>query len=352
MVIVDAEAGVTDDSANPANITSREQLAKAIMALRRLNARPGQVQQSVRDIAEVVGRPVSTVHGYLRGTRLIPRDDYETLLRRLGVTDRQLRPWLDAWDRVADQGTGRTRPPDKDHEARPTGVTTDLFRVAVPRRKGRIGIVAADIRRVRDADIWVNSENTEMTMARFEEDSISAIIRYGGAVRDAFGRVIDDVIASELERKVAGRRPVAPGTAVVTGSGALALTNRVRHVIHVASVRGEPGEGYRPIAGIGLCVANAMQAAQALDPPGSSILFPLLGTGVAGADLPAVIAEMTSAAIDHLTTRPGIGPQVVYLLASTLREQRACLAALTSHPLLAPVGTRRPVARAERRDAS
>jgi transcriptional regulator with XRE-family HTH domain len=44
-----------------------------------------------------------------------------------------------------------------------------------------LGTVSGDLRRVRCADVWVNSENTEMTMARFDEFSVSSIIRYEGA---------------------------------------------------------------------------------------------------------------------------------------------------------------------------
>jgi transcriptional regulator with XRE-family HTH domain len=68
---------------------------------------------------------------------------------------------------------------------------THLYRV----RRGqasvdnrRIGIITGSIRHVRDADIGVNSENTDMQMSRFEEYTISAIIRYDGARRDSAGR--------------------------------------------------------------------------------------------------------------------------------------------------------------------
>src|SRR5262249_50445112 len=104
---------------------------------------------------------------------------------------------------------------------------------------GRLGIVIGDIRHVSHVDIWVNSENTDMRMARHTDYSISAIIRYDGAKRDDEGRVVEDLIADELERKVAGRRPVAPATVLATGSGMLAESNGVRLVLHIAAVQGE-----------------------------------------------------------------------------------------------------------------
>ena len=77
-----------------------------------------------------------------------------------------------------------------------------LFRVAAPTGtpKRYVGIVSGDLRRVRYADVWVNSENTMMRMARFEEFSVSSIIRYEGSVRDEFGSVVVDTIAEELAR--------------------------------------------------------------------------------------------------------------------------------------------------------
>jgi hypothetical protein len=51
-----------------------------------------------------------------------------------------------------------------------------------------LGIATGDMRRVRCADIWVNPENTEMQMARYQEHSISGLIRYESARHDGAGR--------------------------------------------------------------------------------------------------------------------------------------------------------------------
>ena len=69
--------------------------------------------------------------------------------------------------------------PELSHSRRPASQPADpqtrLFRVvSAPASAPRIGIVAGDIGQVRFADIWVNSENTDMEMSRFTEFSISA----------------------------------------------------------------------------------------------------------------------------------------------------------------------------------
>src|SRR5215470_390734 len=191
------------------------------------------------------------------------------------------------------------------------------------RPKCRIGIFPGSIRRVRSADIWVNSENTDMQMSRYTELSISAIVRYWGSKRDETGRVQHDLIAEELAAAVGANRPVAPGTVVVTSSGALADSNNVRHIIHVAAVQGEPGAGFRQVRNVGWCVTNALLRAEQLaqtDSTVRTILFPLLGAGVAGADAEGTAHTMLLAIVDYLTHRPDTRLDGIFLLAYSQKE--------------------------------
>src|SRR5215468_1194420 len=117
-----------------------------------------------------------------------------------------------------------------------------------------------------------------MEMARFTEFSISGIIRYWGAQRDQIGRVSVDCVAEELASKVGDRRPVAPGTVIVTAGGALTTSNNVCHIIHVAAVHGEPGAGFRQVQNIGWCVTKALIEADRLasaDEHVRAVLIPL-----------------------------------------------------------------------------
>jgi O-acetyl-ADP-ribose deacetylase (regulator of RNase III) len=309
---------VRADEPNPDLIHTLDDLAQAFTRLRRREARPGQVQLSVRDVASRIGKASSTLDPYLRGKRLCPEDVYEAILRTLNVPDKDLRRWLNAWERVAD------KPAPVPHATQETrlyspGIDTDA----------RVGLVCGDVRRVRSAEIWINSENTDMRMARFEEHSMSAIIRFWGAVHDDTGRVVEDRIAEELERQVGGRRPVPPGTVITTSAGELTVRNGVRFVIHIASVQGEPGEGYRPVFDLGRCVRNALVAAERLaaDHDARTVMFPLLGTGVAGGRPESTARLMVGAMLDHLATRPDQGLRVIYLLATTPAEREACEAA-------------------------
>jgi O-acetyl-ADP-ribose deacetylase (regulator of RNase III) len=217
---------------------------------------------------------------------------------------------------------------------------THLYRLVggSAHREHRIGIITGDIRRIRCADVWVNPENTDMKMARVEECSTSAIIRFEGSHRDHAGRVVNDYIADDLARTVAGRSPVAPGTAITTGAGELTKRNGVRNVIHVASVQGEPGAGYRQVRDVGRCVTNVLVEAEHLaqrDIHAMTILFPLLGTGVGGGKLEPTVRALLGAALDYLTAEPRTRIRTILFQAYTNLELAACRAEFDTNPRLA-----------------
>lgn len=329
---------------DPTRIVTLADLAYEWARLRRRAAGKGQVQISVRQIAARTGRAPSTLDPYLRGRRLAPADTYEEILRALGIPAEQLRPWLDAWERIAD-AEARTAA-----AARTVAAPGAPGRVSVQRERplryteefryelthpaagaARIGIVTGDLRRVRCAEVWLNPENTDMRMARFEEHSVSAIVRYEGARRDETGLVVEDTIADELARRIAGRGPVAPGTVITTGPGELAGSNGVRHVIHVAAVHGQPGEGYRQVADVGRCMTNALAEVARLGAAGTpvtTVLSPLLGVATGGGELVPTVSALLGAAIDHLVARPA--ELTVYFLAYTDVELAVCRSIFTA----------------------
>jgi hypothetical protein len=212
-----------------------------------------------------------------------------------------------------------------------------LFRVAGT--ECRVGVVSGSIRRVRFADVWVNPENTDMELPRITEFSISAIIRYGGARLDQAGRITEDVIADELAAAVGTRRPVTPGTAIVTGAGRLTETHNVRFVIHVAGVHGEPGAGFRQVRNIGDCVTNALDQADRLTRTGhqaSTILIPVLGVGMGGGAVEPTVRQLLSAALDYLAATPDTALHTVYFLAYTETEHAAFTNAIATNRHLSP----------------
>ncbi|MFI7545283.1 macro domain-containing protein [Actinoplanes sp. NPDC049599] len=195
----------------------------------------------------------------------------------------------------------------------------------------RLAVVTGDIRQVRCADVWVNSENTEMEMARVHEFSVSAIIRYEGARHDPRGRIAEDLIQHELSARVAAHRPVEPGSVVVTGPGELHRRNGVRHLLHVAAVYGEPGSGFHQMNEVSRCITNALQAAEKLETPDGdrlTVLFPLLGAGSAGGDLRRTATQLIHAARNYLSAAAATRIGTVFFLAYTDVELRACQVAL------------------------
>ncbi|MFG2777336.1 macro domain-containing protein [Streptomyces prunicolor] len=215
--------------------------------------------------------------------------------------------------------------------------TTRVHRHPVAGRPDReLGIITGDLKNVDFVDVWVNSENTDMQMSRFHERSVSGLIRYEGARHDASGRVVEDCVADELAYRVAGHTPVMPGTAISTGPGKLATRNKVRRVVHVASVIGEPGNGYRQARALTRCVTNALREAEragtpdagSLCEPPVSIVFPLLGAGEAGADPVETARAVLTAAYEYLSSDRPTSLRAVYVLAYTDAELAACRGAL------------------------
>ncbi|GAA1651103.1 macro domain-containing protein [Catellatospora bangladeshensis] len=218
-----------------------------------------------------------------------------------------------------------------DHPRRLDSTQLLLYRVVGAPGRRCVGIVTGDIRRARCAEVWVNSENTDMQMARASDHSISGLIRYEGAVRDETGRIVDDVISDELDRRIGARRPVPAGTVVVTGSGALASVG-VNWIAHVATVHGEPGAGFRQVQELGRCVTNVLTAVGSPqhDYAARSVLFPLLGVGHGSGDLLRTVTTMATVIAGQLATDRDSSVETVYLLAYTDAELLICSQVLGS----------------------
>jgi hypothetical protein len=202
--------------------------------------------------------------------------------------------------------------------------------------RARLGIVTGDVRQVTCAQVWVNSENTNMSMADPYDNSISGIIRYEGGRKNSLGQLTENLIGDQLDRTVAGRRPVPPCAAVVTGPGEL-RRNGVRWIVHTAAVLGQPGEGYRQVRDIGRCATKALAAVDNGEAPlGETVLLPLLGTGHGRGNVDDTVRALVQATISYLIGRPHSAIRNVYLLAHTDHEFAVCRKAFAESRLLSP----------------
>lgn len=189
-----------------------------------------------------------------------------------------------------------------------------------------IGFITGDIQNIKNVDVWVNSENTNMQMARPYERSISGTIRYLGAVKDKAKRVKDDVIANELT-EIVQSGGVDPGVVIATGSGELAKTHQVKKIFHAASVRGQVGRGYSSIQDIDECVRNALELVDSDEMAGEdihSILFPLMGTGTSKLDAQAVARDLIGAAISYLEENKNSKINKVFFLVYNEQDREIC----------------------------
>lgn len=195
-----------------------------------------------------------------------------------------------------------------------------------PNQKKQIALVTGDIRNVKNvADVWVNSENTNMQMARFYDGSISSIIRYLGAKKDALKHVVEDTIASELTALMGHHDSVPPATVIVTGSDELAKSHGVKKIFHAATHQGQVVHGYQPVKDLPECVSESLGKMEELSGEGlKSILFPLMGTRWGKINLHSTAAGLLRAAWSHLQNNPGSQVETVYFLMYCDKELEAC----------------------------
>jgi hypothetical protein len=205
-----------------------------------------------------------------------------------------------------------------------------------------VGLITGDIQNVKGVDVWVNSENTNMQMARPFENSISGVVRYLGAEKDKRnGQIKVDTIFRALQDKMNEQTTVDPASVLVTTSGAMCRTHGVKRIIHVAANYGQVGQGYIPIDQVARCVVNALKESENFeDEPGklASILFPLMATkSRRGTVLEDRIKPLLNAAIDYLARNPDCTFRKVYFLTYTDKEFEVCREILRTDSRLKPL---------------
>ena len=212
----------------------------------------------------------------------------------------------------------RSRKKDDRAEFDPTVSRTIAYKVM--KGEGRIlGIKTGDIKAVRGADAWVNSENTDMMMDRFFGKSVSASIRYLGAEKDQDGIAIKkDTIGRALTSELGERNYVEPGYVIETTSGELAKhPYYVKGIFHVASVRGQIGAGLRTsLSTVQEAMDNILAKIEAARRY-RSVLVPLLATGQGDSPMEQVAPILVDRALAFFSERSNTYLKEIYFLAYT-----------------------------------
>jgi hypothetical protein len=191
----------------------------------------------------------------------------------------------------------------------------------------RLCIITGDLRNIQGIDIWVNSENTNMQMARYYDFSVSSVIRYEGAEKTITGHVKHDLINDELELLMDGEYSVPPAHVIATSSGQLRQKNGVKRIFHVAAVEGGIGQGYRVVESVERCVVNALKLADSSTVENGdlhSILLPLLGIGTRLKSPRDTVCALFAAARSYLQDYPLSRIEDVYFLAWSEAELELC----------------------------
>ncbi len=244
------------------------------------------------------------------------------------------------------------------------------FQLKSGKQPPRVHVASGDIARIRDVDVFVNSENDYMQMARvFESKTVSATLRrMGSRIRD--GRY-EDTIQEELNLELANRsRPVQYGEVFATSAGGptslLARDNQARYVFHVAAVQAVPADArlipFKQAFQIEACARSILAkigqvnaAKGIISPPQTeqrleqekraesgdsvirSVVFPLLGTGSGGASVAEVLGPMIDGIARVLAADDGAcsGLTDIYISAYTQSDVEEVTSFLGSHPVLA-----------------
>lgn len=181
-----------------------------------------------------------------------------------------------------------------------------------------INILKGDIRGSENFDVWVNSENTYMEMARLWDRSVSAVIRKLGSVRQPPYNIyrLMDAQGLALAEQMGTRTVVDLGTVFLTPvdqASDMSKKHNVKCVAHVAAVEpNQTGYGFKSGNQTDKCVRNVFDSLaeyQGLNrkkskaPELSSILFPLFGAGDGGAHA-ALVAHQFAFTLSDILKDP------------------------------------------------
>jgi nudix-type nucleoside diphosphatase (YffH/AdpP family) len=228
----------------------------------------------------------------------------------------------------------------KDNMERIETLDPDIVQYQVVGRPSLIvGYISGDIKYVKDIDVWVNGEASDMMMDRFVGQSVSARIRSMGANKKN-GSIVDDTIQESLSGVMGERANVGIGTVLVTESGMLRATHGVQRIFHVAIVDTSLSAATVDEKNLRLCVENVFAQLErenrrvwrrVSNNELSSVLFPMIGAGEGGLQIRSVAKEIIPSAVNYFKSTPAPTIKKIYFMGFRLRERNACAAVLDEY---------------------
>ncbi len=295
-----------------------------------------------KGVTVLIRRKGTTIPFNIQGLQVVEYDQarFGSIERAKARIHQIIKNGLDA--RLSDSPVHGVLDLNIEPEAKPLGETSFYEAQLKGRRDVIIGLITGDIQNVRGVDVWLNSENTNMQMARPFENSISGVIRYHGAKKEN-GQITEDTIVEALAAKMNGKPSVDSAAVLVTTSGALLQSHQVKRIFHAAVNYGQVGQGYIPIDNVARCVENALNVV--MDSPKdrkevklTSILIPLMATrSRQGTVLEDRVKRLFDAVINLLASKPDCMFKKVYFLTYTDKELEVCQSLLWADKRLTPL---------------
>jgi O-acetyl-ADP-ribose deacetylase (regulator of RNase III) len=195
-----------------------------------------------------------------------------------------------------------------------------------PDRTRRLEIVTGSLRDIRDVDVIVSSDNTDLQPSRIDERSMSGTLRYLDAernpadlhvTRDAYVEALD---AAKLREAV--RLPTRPGAVIPAPTTGLRQQG-VKYVFHAAVVQGMVETGYRATPDtIDETVRNCFRRFSdlAANEPLTSILFPVFGVGAGQLSVDAAVRRLLDTIVGGMPANSPARRVVVFVFVEPHRR--------------------------------
>ncbi len=193
--------------------------------------------RTVANIADVLQefdlRNIQTLD-YRRSTQHEFKSLLETIEEQKGRSFKEQEKWLEALKRRHALKRTLIQPSNQEYA---------VYGLNGANQNCRLILATGNIVDMKDIDVFVNTENDYMQMARcFESTTVSSMLRYQGSLIDE-NELRDDTVQDELNLMVTtrfGRRPIPEGVIIVTSSGhpdsELCRENNAYYIFHAATV--------------------------------------------------------------------------------------------------------------------